>query len=116
VVLLFLIYLLVFVVDVTLEENKMRIYKNKEALLRAIKKKKEIVDRLHIDNINKFKNLGWGYGMRAYSRLKHDSHHVEDKHRKDLEELENQLKNFESNHHTLIIKKINIIEQQLELL
>lgn len=33
--------------------------------------------------------------MRAYSRFKNDGSHVEDRHRRDLENLENQLNNFD---------------------
>jgi hypothetical protein len=72
----------------------MRIYKNKDALLRALNKKQDIIVVLHVDSVMKFKNLGWGYANRGYSRNLKSNDYILDKHRKDLEGLELQLSNF----------------------
>jgi hypothetical protein len=75
---------------------EMRVYKNKDALLRALERKQDIVKRLHEDSVRKFINLGWGYANRGYSRALKSNDYVLDKHRKDLEELEHQLTSFNS--------------------
>tara|TARA_B110000091_G_C13583984_1_gene377716 strand:+ start:208 stop:459 length:252 start_codon:yes stop_codon:yes gene_type:complete len=72
----------------------MRVYKNKDSLLRALARKQEIVKRLHEDSVRKFSNLGWGYANRGYSRALKSNDYVLDKHRKDFEELEHQLVSF----------------------
>lgn len=92
----------------------MRIYKNKDALLRAIEKKEEIINRLNIDSVTKFKNLGWGYANRGYKRLMNNSYSIQRKHEDDLENLKKQLSNFKENP-TTVIKSSFLVEQQLVL-
>jgi len=75
---------------------EMRFYKNKDALLRVLERKQDIIEILHVDSVTKFKNLGWGYGNRGYSRNLKCNDSILDKHRKDLEELEHQLTSFNS--------------------
>ncbi len=66
---------------------KGRIYKSIESLNNAIVKKEEQIEALNKQETEQFSNLGHGYAMRAYSRLKKMSNSKSDKLSDSMEDL-----------------------------